>query len=81
MVNHGKPDPECYVIAAERLGFTPDECLVFEDAPTGILAGVNAGMKVIAIPSPYVKGDEAFKQASLVVDDCNEITLEKLYSI
>ncbi len=80
MVSHGKPDPECYLTAAQKLGVTPDECLVFEDAPSGILAGKNAGMKVIAVPSPYVKGDEAFQKADIVVDTLKEITLEKLNS-
>jgi HAD superfamily hydrolase (TIGR01509 family) len=78
MVSHGKPDPECYLIAAQKLGVSVEECVVFEDAPSGILSGKNAGMKVIAVPSPYVKGDEAFQKADVVVDTLQEITLEKI---
>ena len=80
MVSHGKPDPECYLIAAQKLGVSVEECVVFEDAPSGILSGKNAGMKVIAVPSPYVKGDEAFQKADVVVDTLREITLEKIVS-
>ncbi|MBI2027967.1 MAG: HAD family phosphatase [Candidatus Levybacteria bacterium] len=78
MVSHGKPDPECYLIAAQKLGVSSEECVVFEDAPSGILAGKNAGMKVIAVPSPYVKGDETFRKADVVVDTLREITMEKI---
>lgn len=78
MVSHGKPDPECYNLAAQKLGVSASECLVFEDAPNGIMAGKNADMKVIAVPSPYVKGDEAFQKADLVVDTLRDITLEKI---
>jgi len=52
-VTHGKPHPEPYLKGAERLGFKPEECLVIEDAPAGILAGQAAGMKVIGIASTY----------------------------
>ncbi len=79
MVTHGKPDPECYILAAQKLGVAINDCAVFEDAPSGILAGKNAGMKVIAVPSQFVKGDEAFKKADLVVDSLGNITLEKIY--
>jgi HAD superfamily hydrolase (TIGR01509 family) len=80
METHGKPDPQCYLTAAERLGITPTECVVFEDAPSGVLAGKNAGMKVVAVPSPYVMGDEAFKKADVVLDRLRQITLEKISS-
>ena len=48
-IEHGKPDPSGYILAAERLGTTAENCLVFEDAPAGIQAGLNAGSDVIAI--------------------------------
>src|SRR5258708_4124744 len=48
-VVHGKPSPEPYLKGAEMLGFAPDECLVFEDAPAGIAAARTAGMRVIAL--------------------------------
>ena len=46
---HGKPAPDCYLIAAARLGLDPSECLVFEDAVGGVRAAKSAGMRVAAI--------------------------------
>ena len=45
----GKPDPAVYLCVAEALQIAPENCLVFEDIPMGILAGKNAGMKVCAV--------------------------------
>jgi sugar-phosphatase len=50
-VEHGKPNPAIYLLAARHLGVAPAECLVFEDSPTGVRAARAAGMCVIAIPS------------------------------
>jgi HAD superfamily hydrolase (TIGR01509 family) len=51
LIQHGKPDPECYLLAAERLGMNSADCLVFEDAPAGVLSARRAGMPVIAVGS------------------------------
>lgn len=45
----GKPNPMCYLLAAEKLGIHPNECLVFEDSLFGIAAGNAAGMKVVGL--------------------------------
>jgi HAD superfamily hydrolase (TIGR01509 family) len=50
-VERGKPDPAIYLLAAKRLGVAPGECLAFEDSPTGARAALDAGMRVVAIPS------------------------------
>lgn len=50
---HGKPAPEPYLNGARLLGFKPEECMVFEDAPAGIRAGKDAGMIVIAFPTTF----------------------------
>jgi sugar-phosphatase len=52
-VQRGKPDPEPYLKGAERLGFPPKDCIVFEDAPAGIESAHAANMKVIALSSTY----------------------------
>lgn len=52
-VTHGKPQPDCYLLAAQRLGFAPEECLVFEDAPAGIEAGERAGSAVMVITETH----------------------------
>jgi sugar-phosphatase len=48
-VQHGKPHPEPFLKAAEALGVTPEECLVFEDADNGVNSALAAGCKVIII--------------------------------
>ena len=48
-VSKGKPDPEIFLVAAQRLGVLPQHCLVFEDALLGLEAACRAGMKGIAI--------------------------------
>jgi beta-phosphoglucomutase family hydrolase len=48
----GKPHPEGFLLAAERLGVAPESCLVFEDADLGIQAATAAGMASVKVPSP-----------------------------
>ncbi|GAB3690643.1 HAD family hydrolase [Corynebacterium nasicanis] len=52
-VEVGKPDPAGYLLAAQRLGVDPAECLVVEDAPAGLEAGVRAGCRVIAVATSH----------------------------
>jgi mannitol-1-/sugar-/sorbitol-6-phosphatase len=52
-IERGKPDPEGYLTAAERLGVSPGRCVVIEDAPAGIEAGRAAGMRVIGVTGTY----------------------------
>jgi sugar-phosphatase len=49
MVVHGKPDPEPYRRGAELLGFAPGECIVVEDAPSGVGSGLAAGCRVLGL--------------------------------
>jgi sugar-phosphatase len=49
----GKPDPECFLRAAEALNATPAECTVVEDAPAGINAALAAGMAPIAVATTH----------------------------
>ena len=48
-----KPDPEIYLLAAQKLGVPPEECLVLEDSSNGVQAAVAAGMNVIASATPF----------------------------
>ena len=52
-VTHGKPAPDIFLLAAERLGVEPAGCLVFEDAPAGVQAARAAGMQVVWIPNDF----------------------------
>ena len=45
-----KPDPEPFLLAAQRLGVAPEDCLVFEDADMGIQAATAAGMSSVKVP-------------------------------
>ncbi|MEV7443284.1 HAD-IA family hydrolase [Streptomyces sp. NPDC091204] len=51
-VSEGKPSPVPYLLAARRLGAEPRDCLVIEDAPTGVLSGLRAGMTVWGVNAP-----------------------------
>ncbi|MBM0106269.1 HAD-IA family hydrolase [Steroidobacter sp. S1-65] len=52
-IPRGKPDPACYQLAARKLGWTADDCAVFEDAPAGIRAGEAAGAAVVVITATH----------------------------
>ena len=52
-IKKGKPNPDIFILAANELGFKPEECIVFEDAVNGVEAGINSQAKiVVAIPNP-----------------------------
>lgn len=61
----GKPEPEGFLLAASRLGLLPQRCVVFEDAPAGIQAGLRGGMRVIALTTTHSAAE--LDQAHLVV--------------
>lgn len=72
-VSKAKPDPEVFLLAAERTNSQPEECVVFEDAVAGIQAANAAGMISIGI------GDkEVLKEADFVVKNFTELNLEKI---
>jgi beta-phosphoglucomutase family hydrolase len=52
-ITRGKPDPEIFLLAAERLGVAPAACLVFEDSPSGLEAAHSAGMRSIALTTTF----------------------------
>lgn len=58
----GKPDPAIYLEAAKRLQVKPEDCLVFEDIPEGILSGKRAGMTVVAVKDDFSADQEAEKR-------------------
>jgi beta-phosphoglucomutase family hydrolase len=49
----GKPAPDCFLLAAERLNVTPKDCLVFEDTELGIEEATAAGMAAVKVPQPF----------------------------
>lgn len=65
-VMNSKPDPEGYLKGAEALAMSPADCIVIEDAPSGVRAAVAAGMRCVAVTSGH-KADE-LQGATLVID-------------
>lgn len=81
-VGAGKPAPDVYLEAARRLGVDPADCVCLEDSGNGILSGVAAGMKVIAVPDPrFPPAAEKLERAHLVVGSLGEITAGHLAAL
>lgn len=73
-IERGKPDPDIYLEAAEKLGIGADACLVIEDALSGIAAGKAAGMRVAAIPDRrFVDARDYEREADYVLENVSEI--------
>ena len=58
-VDKGKPDPEVFFKVADRLGVPYQDCLVFEDSPTGAKTALNAGMKAIILTTTHTAAEFA----------------------
>jgi HAD superfamily hydrolase (TIGR01509 family) len=67
-VERGKPDPEIYLLAAERLGVGAAGCVAIEDTPAGVAAAQAAGMICLAIPHALSPAD-GLGEADAIVDD------------
>jgi mannitol-1-/sugar-/sorbitol-6-phosphatase len=72
-IARGKPDPEGYLVAAARLSEAPADCIVIEDAPSGIAAASAAGMRVVAIASTYPP--ERLMGANAVVERLSDLNV------
>ncbi|MHC4143408.1 MAG: HAD family hydrolase [Planctomycetota bacterium] len=75
-VKHKKPDPELFLLAAERIGVEPAHCVVIEDAPNGVQAAKVAGAKCIAVTNSTTAAN--LQQADLVCDSLVQIDLETI---
>ncbi|KAK7534659.1 glycerol-3-phosphate phosphatase [Phyllosticta citricarpa] len=77
-VVHGKPDPACYLLGAEKLQLPSDsrsEVLVLEDAPAGVRAGKAAGFKVVALATTHDVDQLKEAGADWIVGDVRSMTL------
>lgn len=76
MIEHSKPHPEIFLLAAKKLGLNPADCVVFEDAEAGVEAAVAAGMKCVGIgnPAQLRKANQVVKS----IKDFNYADLQKL---
>jgi len=76
---HGKPAPDIYLEIARRLKVAPDKMAVLEDSANGILSGLAAGARVIAVPHSYHRpADEVLSRVDLVLDSLRDFTPEAL---
>jgi beta-phosphoglucomutase len=73
MITHSKPHPEIFLLAAEKLGISPADCLVFEDAEAGVEAALAAGMKCVGIGSA-----DQLSKANLVLATTGQFALTTL---
>ena len=71
--DYGKPHPAVFLTAASKLGAPPKRCLVWEDAPAGVVAAKAASMACIAVPEPGEGAHPAFGLADLVVDSLEDV--------
>ncbi len=79
-VTRGKPDPQVFLLAGQRLGIAPRRCAVVEDAPAGVAAARAAGMKSIGLASTGRTPDD-LREADLVVVQLDELTPERIRSM
>jgi HAD superfamily hydrolase (TIGR01509 family) len=80
-VARGKPAPDVYVEAAQRLGVPAGRCAAVEDSHGGIRSAKAAGLRVVAIPNPtYPPDDEALALADVTIDSLDALTPELIAS-
>ena len=72
-VENGKPAPDVFLLAAERLGVKSEECLVLEDSKAGVLAGSSAGAKVIMVPDMFKPDEECKERTYRIVGNLGEV--------
>ncbi|HHQ6545636.1 sugar phosphatase [Serratia fonticola] len=74
-VKQGKPQPDAYLLGAQGLGLAPQDCVVVEDAPAGILSGLAAGCQVIAVNAPA--DSPKLDQVDLILSSLEQIKIAK----
>lgn len=74
-VKNGKPAPDVFLLAAERLGVKPENCLVLEDSKFGVKAGFLAGMKVIMVPDSIQPDEETKKMTTSIAKSLKDVEI------
>jgi HAD superfamily hydrolase (TIGR01509 family) len=77
MVSRAKPDPECFIVGAQRIGIDIKDCVVFEDSRNGLLAARESGARVIGIATT-LSFDEVATLSDLTVNAIDELTLKQV---
>ncbi|RUS73163.1 hypothetical protein EGW08_019072 [Elysia chlorotica] len=78
-VKHGKPEPDCFLVCAERFPDQPkaDKVLVLEDAPNGVEAGIKAGMHVVWVPDPRADQSGLSGKVDQILESLEQFVPEK----
>lgn len=76
-IKMGKPDPEIFLVAAERLKIPIYECIVIEDSQTGVSAGKDSGAFTIAITTSFPR--DRLSQADLIIDSFSDLDFRSLF--
>ena len=79
-VPNGKPAPDCYVMACQRLGLAPRKVMVLEDSENGLKAAVDAGAFAVAVPGSHNDGHE-YQGASLIADTLTDASIREALKI
>lgn len=79
VINH-KPNPDLFLKVAEKINIPPENCVVIEDAASGIEAAKRGNMKAIGFLTKYHKKSE-FKKADLIINDFSEVSYKKIKSL
>ena len=75
----GKPHPDIYTVAIQKLGINPGQCIVFEDSEFGIAAGLAAGAHVVALATTNPR--ERLGDAEMIIDDFTQISVDELHRL
>ena len=78
-IEKGKPEPDVFLYASEKLKLNPRNCLVIEDAPVGILAAKKAGMKVIALSTTHK--EEELIDADKIIKDLSYMSVNDIIKL
>jgi len=78
-ISRKKPDPELFLVAARRMNIEPKNCVVFEDAPSGVQAARAAGAKCIAVTNSTNAAN--LRQADLICDSLEQIKLDMIWEL
>lgn len=75
-IHRGKPDPEPYQKGAAKLNLPPEDCVVIEDAPSGVRAGKAAGARVIGVRTTTIDQELLAAGADWIANDCASLRVD-----
>ena len=78
-IQDGKPAPQIFEVAAQKLGQSADQCIVFEDSPPGVEAAKKAGMRIVALTTSL--SPDELKAANLVINNYEDVNVDKLKKV